>query len=255
MLVNFLDAVAEIGKTTKQNSNEFTILHYISNGYLGVLVEFNSKYEGQVLQVSQLGYDDEYCVVEIEHEKQKLYKIDMTSINLNQLLNCFQNKSGNIKLISATSGKNNIFKNIFLDKPFKGIDKGVISRNPIELFEVLNSVNLGLELNILELRFDLRQIKNIPSPVRKPNTKGIVNHTKKARTIKDIGLWFARKEIKKNPSVTKKELGFNVNILLTKNLPKILEKQSQLKIKGHVTIPDPDTIRKWKELNQLFAKY
>ncbi len=82
-----------------------------------------------------------------------------------------------------------------------------------------------------------------------------MNHTKKAKTIKDVGLWFAEKEIKKNPSVTKKELGFNVNIFLTKKLPKILEKQLQLKIKGHVTIPDPDTIRKWKELNQLFAKY
>lgn len=53
MLVNFLDAITEIGKATKQTSNEFTILHYISNGYLDVLVEFNSKYEGRVLQVSQ----------------------------------------------------------------------------------------------------------------------------------------------------------------------------------------------------------
>lgn len=251
MLVNFLDAVAEIGKATKQNSSEFTILHYISNGYLDVLVEFNSKYEGQVLQVSQLGYDDEYCVVEIEHEKQKLYKIDMTSINLNQLLNCFQNINGKIKVTSVKSYPKETFEYVLLDQSYNGGFSG----NPIELAEVLNSTNLGLDLSALELLFDLKQIKNIPSPFRKPNTKGIVRHTKKARTIKDIGLWFARKEIKKNPSVTKKELGFNVNILLTKNLPKILEKQSQLKIKGHVTIPDPDTIRKWKELNQLFAKH
>lgn len=46
MLVNFLNAITEIGKATKQNSNEFTILHYISNGYLDALVELDSKYEG-----------------------------------------------------------------------------------------------------------------------------------------------------------------------------------------------------------------
>ncbi|BCZ13457.1 hypothetical protein B9Y01_12710 [Acinetobacter baumannii] len=106
----------------------------------------------------------------------------------------------------------------------------------------------------MELLFDLQQIKNIPSPLRKPNTKGIVSHTKKARTIKDIGLWIARKEIKKNPSITKKELGMNIQIHLTKKLEKIHKNKSQLGIKGHITIPNEDTIRKWKELDKLFSK-
>lgn len=256
MLVNFLDAIVEIGKVTKHKSNEFSILHYISNGYLDILVEFNPKFESQLLQISSLGNEDEngYFVVGIENEKRRPYKIDISSINLNQLLVCLQNKSGEVKLVTATNGINDTIKYVFLDKPVKSFDNNDLFRNPIELSEISNNASLGLEFNVLELLFDLKQIKKIPSPTRKPNTKGIVNHTKKARTIKDIGLWIARKEIKKNPSITKKELGFHVHIFLTSKLPKIIENQSKLRIKGHLTIPDPDTIRKWKELNQLFQK-
>lgn len=254
-MVNFLDAITEIGKATKQTSNEFTILHYISNGYLDVLIKFDSKYKNHFLQVSQLGGDDEYFVLGIENDDQKIYKVGIDSLNLNELLNCFQKINGNIKIASTTGYMRGSSQYVILDKPFKSLDCSTISKDPIELAKVLNSFNLGLGINVLDLLFDLKQIKNIPSPVRKPNTDGIIGHTKKARTIKDIGLWFAKKEIKKNPLITKKELGFNVNILLTKNLPRILEKQSELKIKGHVTIPDPDTIRKWKELKELFAEH
>lgn len=250
MLVNFLDAITEIGKATKQTSNEFTILHYISNGYLDVLIKLNSKYKNQFLQVSQLGDDDEYFVLGIEYDDQKIYKVDTDSINLNELLNCFQNIKGKIQVTSVKSYPKETFEYVLLDEPYNDDFSG----NPIELAEVLNSTNLGLDLSVLELLFDLQQIKNIPSPLRKPNIKGIVSHTKKARTIKDIGLWIARKEIKKNPSITKKELGMNIQIHLTKKLEKIQKNKSQLGIKGHITIPNEDTIRKWKELDKLFSK-
>ncbi|HCO04538.1 hypothetical protein [Acinetobacter radioresistens] len=250
MLVNFLDAITEIGKATKQNSNEFTILHYISNGYLDVLIKFDSKYKKQFLQVSQLGADDEYFVLGIEHDDHKIYKVDTDSINLNELLNCFRNIKGNIQVASVKSYPKETFEYVLLDQSYNDDFSG----NPIELAEVLNSTNLGLDLNVLELFFDLQQIKNIPSPLRKPNINGIVSHTKKARTIKDIGLWIARKEIKKNPSITKKELGMNIQIYLTKNLEKIKKIKSQLGIKGHITIPNEDTIRKWKELDKVFPK-
>ena len=248
MLVNFLDAITEIGKASKQNSNEFTILHYISNGYLDVLIKFDSKYKKQFLQVSQLGADDEYFVLGIEHDYHKIYKVDTDSINLNELLNCFQNIKGNIQVASVKSYPKETFEYVLLDQSYNDD----FSSNPIELAEVLNCTNLGLDLNVLELFFDLQQIKNIPSPKRKPNTKGIVSHTKKARTIKDIGLWIARKEIKKNPSITKKELGMNIQIHLTKKLEKIQKNKLELGITGHITIPNEDTIRKWKELNQFF---
>jgi len=255
VLVNFLDAITEIGKATKQTSNEFTILHYISNGYLDVLIKFDSKYKNQFLQVSRLGCDDEYFVLGIEHDDQKIYKVGTDSINLNELLNCFQKINGNITVTSTTGYMKDSSEYVILDKPFKSLDNSsTIESDPIELAEVLNSVNLGLEINVLDLFFDLQQIKNIPLPFRKPNTNGIISHTKKARTIKDIGLWVARKEIKKNPFITKKELGMNIQIYLTKKLERIQKNKSQLGIKGYITIPNEDTIRKWKELDKLFPK-
>ena len=249
-----MDAITEIGKATKQTSNEFTILHYISNGYLDVLIEYSSGWKGCVLQVSPSGYLDEYCVIGMEHEECKLYRVSMDLVQLNHLLSCFQNKKGMVKLTSGINHMGKVCNYVFLEKPFKCITNSETSKDLIELPEVLRSVNLGLELNVLDLLFDLQQIKNISSPIRKPITKGIVGHTKKARTIKDIGLWIARKEIKKNPSITKKGLGMNIQIQLKKMLNKLEKKKLELGIKGHITIPNEDTIRKWKELDKLFPK-
>lgn len=169
-MLNFADAIESISKVTRQKCDIFTLMHYISNGYLDVFIkgEYDLCY---ITQNPPFG-DELYDADSIEYG----YKSDL-AIHLEHKSEILEALLDEEYLIPVVGVKKR-------DKPFEYVllQKGD-DHTKFALFKANDSIDLqslrealgfryGCEFSRIDFRFDEKQIEKLPYAHPAQNVNG-----------------------------------------------------------------------------------
>lgn len=166
-MINYLEAIAAIQKLTKQKCNEFTLMHYVSNGYLDIFIR--AKYD--ICQVSLIGYqaDADYFADSIENDYEDYLKVDIGSISTRELCSVLMTENTPIEIISVMKcgkvGEYVLLKSKVNEDTHTVVKEfhAIRDHESIELAFVVAELGIGKEFVRGNFLFDEDQIKSIPS--------------------------------------------------------------------------------------------
>lgn len=166
-MINYAEAIAELQKLTKQKCNEFTLLHYVSNGYLDIFIR--GKYD--ICEVFAQGFkvNGDYLARKIETEYKGYLKVGIEPTNTRELCNALVDESIPIEIVLVMKcgkvGEYVLLKSKINENTHTVVKKfhEIKDHESIELALVVAELGVGKKFTRGDFLFDEDQIKSIPS--------------------------------------------------------------------------------------------
>lgn len=220
LMINYSEAISTLSELTKQKCNHFTLLHYISNGYLDVFIKGNFD----ICWVTSNGYqvDEEYLCHKIDKGYMSYLKIDNEDIELNMLNECLLNDERSLEIISVNKIGSDT-KWILTKNPLNGSTHPLVKElselstpEPIELAFIVSELGTGQHFSRNDILFDFDQIKKLKPIISalRPQDVKIFDRNLRTGNEKELGIKIIKEIHKVLPTLGRENMSLIINVIL-----------------------------------------